>query len=94
MTLRDWVSKNATVEMRGGEVFVTIHAVEEELDALKALLRSNTEKISAKFLNAIEHVGIPVCWECCLVILDDSKCGKCAASAPEPQLDEKPQVGP
>lgn len=91
MTLRDWASKNTTVEMRGGEVFVSIDAVDEELDALKSLLRTNTEKISNKFLDALERVGIPVCWECRNVVLDDPrpeagmKCAKCAYVAPETQ---------
>lgn len=83
--LKEWASKNTSVEMRGGEVFVSISAVDEELDALKTLLRTNTEKISAKFLDAIERVGIPVCWECRSVVLDATKCGKCAAPAPEPE---------
>lgn len=88
--LKDWASKNTTVEVRGGEVFVSINAIEEELDALKALLRTNTEKISTKFLDAIERSGIPVCWECHNVVLDDPrpeagmKCSKCDV-APETQ---------
>lgn len=88
--LREWLSRHATPEMRDNQVFVTIDAAEEEIDELKTLIRHNKEVdaegkpivFSLKFLDAVERVGIPVCMEDRLVILDD-KCAKCGKVAPK-----------
>jgi len=88
--LREWLSRHATPEMRDNQVFVTIDAAEEEIDELRELIRHDKETdaegkpivFSIKFLDAIERVGIPVCMEDRLVMLD-GKCSKCGAAAPK-----------